>query len=56
MDLNREKLAILEKLTRCRSLKVQYPEGATNRHIRELEAELEAKLSKINESDLARLA
>jgi len=51
MDRGREKLAILEKLSCCRRLKDEFPEGPTNRHIRELEAELEAELGKIDEAD-----
>jgi hypothetical protein len=51
MDGEREKLAILEKLSRCRRLKDEFPEDPTNGHIRELEVELEAELAKIDEAD-----
>ena len=53
MDRGREKLAIFEKLRAVERLKDEFPAGPTNRHIRELEAELAAELRKIDEADEA---
>lgn len=40
MDREREKVAIHEKLTRCRQLAKEYSSGPTATNLRELEAEL----------------
>jgi hypothetical protein len=44
MDQDREKVALEEKLARCRALATEYRDGPTAQHIRELEAELERQL------------
>jgi hypothetical protein len=47
MDREREKMAINEKLTRCRQLAKEYPSGPTATNLRELEAELLAQLRQL---------
>ena len=44
MNLTQRKQEIEEKLARCRQIKADYPEGPTAKHLRELEAELQAQL------------
>jgi hypothetical protein len=47
MDREREKWAIDEKLARCRQLAKQYVSEPTATHLRELEAELLARLLRL---------
>ena len=49
MDREREKMAINEKLTRCRQLAKEYFSGPTAANLRELEAELLARLRRLEE-------
>ena len=49
MDREREKLAINEKLARCRQLADENFGESTAAHIRELEAELLAQLRRLEE-------
>jgi hypothetical protein len=49
MDREREKMAINEKLTRCRQLAKEYFSEPTAAHLRELEAELLAQLRRLEE-------
>ena len=44
MNLARRKQEIEEMLARCRQMQADYPEGPTAKHLRELEAELQAQL------------
>jgi hypothetical protein len=47
MDREREKLAIHEKLARCKQLAKEYVNEPTAAHLRELEAELLAELRRL---------
>ena len=49
MDQEREKVAINEKLARCRQLAKEYCREPTAAHLRELEAELLAQLRRLEE-------
>lgn len=49
MDREREKMAINEKLTRCRQLAKENFSGITAANLRELEAELLAQLRRLEE-------
>jgi hypothetical protein len=44
MERDREKVAIAEKLARCRRLARDYPSGITAKNLRELTDELEREL------------
>lgn len=49
MDREREKLAIDERLARCRQLAKEYVSEPTATHLRELEAELLAQRRRLEE-------
>jgi hypothetical protein len=49
MDHEREKVAVSEKLARCRQLAKEYCHEPTAAHLRELEAELLAQLRRLEE-------
>ena len=51
MDLPPDKLALEEQLLRCRRLQSDYPSGITNKHLLELEAELQARLRDLERYD-----
>jgi hypothetical protein len=44
MDQDREKVALEERLNRCRALAKAFPDGPKAQHIRELEAELKNQI------------
>ena len=44
MNLPQRKQEIEEMLARCRRMQAEYSEGPTAKHLRELEAELQAQL------------
>ena len=48
MDRNREKVAIEEKLARCRELGEEFRDGPTAQMLRDLEAELREQLLKLD--------
>jgi hypothetical protein len=49
MDREQDKLAIEQKLARCRRLEADFPAGVTARHLQELEAELQRQLRELEE-------
>jgi len=50
MDRAREKKRLEDELRRVRKLAAEYPEGATARNIRELEADLVQRLKALSDS------
>jgi hypothetical protein len=44
MNMSQQKQEIEEMLARCRQLLADYPDGPTAKHLRELEADLQAQL------------
>ncbi|MET3336933.1 MULTISPECIES: hypothetical protein [Bradyrhizobium] len=50
MDLEQEKLAVEQKLARCRRLKKDFSEGVSAKNLRDLEAELLEQLQQIETS------
>ena len=49
MERDQDKLAIEQKLARCRRLEADFPAGVTARHLRELEAELQRQLRELED-------
>jgi hypothetical protein len=44
MKMDREKQELLEKLARCNRLTREFPDGITNKNLRDLAAELEQQI------------
>jgi hypothetical protein len=52
MDRNREKMAIEAKLAKCRELAQEFRDGPTAQMVRDLEAELQQQILKLNKAAL----
>jgi hypothetical protein len=48
MDRDREKLALEEKLARCRALAKEFPDGPTAEMIRDIEEEIRQQLRSLD--------